>query len=84
MARPKLTEHQKSMLKRLGENLRAARQQAGLTQEALGDLIGSDRDYVGEVERGSINMSATRLIETAWALGITPADLMAGIEPPGQ
>lgn len=59
-----------------GERLRAAREEAGLTQERLAELVGVHRTYAGTVERGEQNVGLTNICEFALALGVEPADLM--------
>ncbi|MCW2928893.1 MAG: Helix-turn-helix domain [Thermoleophilia bacterium] len=64
----------------IGDGLRARREHAGLTQFELGARItgGDDNDkYISRVERGLVNISATRVIELAHALGVPPGDLLA-------
>lgn len=78
--RPPTTEEQKAMLQTPGANIRKMREEAGLSQEALADKLGSaDRQYVADVERGGVNVSATRLIEFADALLAIPAAVLDGI-----
>lgn len=56
--------------------LRAARQEQGLSQEALADIAGLHRTYVGSVERGERNISIDNIERLAGALGISAASLL--------
>ncbi|MBW3655426.1 MAG: helix-turn-helix domain-containing protein [Gemmatimonadetes bacterium] len=67
------------ILKRLGENLRAARQRTGLSQEKLAAKAGIDRTYVGGAERGERNVALVNIVRLAEALQIAPAELLRGI-----
>ena len=57
-------------------NLKRERQKRGLSQEALADLTGLHRTYVGSVERGERNISLDNIGRLARALGLEPADLL--------
>lgn len=60
----------------MAHNLRQARQQRNLSQEALADLAGLHRTYVGSVERGERNVSIDNIQRLAHALDLDPADLL--------
>ncbi|MCC5795658.1 MAG: helix-turn-helix transcriptional regulator [Chromatiales bacterium] len=60
----------------LARNLRALRERRHLSQEALADLAGLHRTYVGSVERGERNVSIDNIQRLAEALGVTPANLL--------
>jgi transcriptional regulator with XRE-family HTH domain len=51
-----------------GEAVRKKRIAAGLSQEALADLAGLDRSYIGGVERGERNISIVAIDRVARAL----------------
>jgi len=70
---------QTRILKQLGNNLRAQRLKAGLSQEALAQLAELDRTYVGSVERGERNISLLNIVKLAKALGIPATNLLKGI-----
>ncbi len=60
----------------LARNLRLIRARKGISQEALADLAGLHRTYVGSVERGERNISIDNIVKLANALGVLAADLI--------
>lgn len=60
----------------LAHNLRRLRQERGLTQEALADLAGVNRNYVGLIERQENSASVDVLDQLATALEIDPSELL--------
>ncbi len=62
--------------KRVGDNLRRYRQERGLSQEALADVLGFHRTYVGGLERGERNISLKALERLAEAIGQDPLSLL--------
>jgi transcriptional regulator with XRE-family HTH domain len=61
----------------LGRNLRAYRKARGLSQEALADVLGVHRTYMGSVERGERNVTLQTLERIAESLGVEPLSLLA-------
>ncbi|HEY8671422.1 MAG TPA: helix-turn-helix transcriptional regulator [Terriglobales bacterium] len=57
-------------------NLRGARESRRISQEALADLAGLHRTYVGSVERGERNVSIDNIERLAKAVGSAPEDLL--------
>ncbi len=60
-----------------GRRLRALRTERGLSQEALADLAGIHRTYIGSVERGERNIALDNSHARADALGVSAARLVA-------
>lgn len=60
-------------------NLKAARKQAGLSQEALAHKAGLDRSYVVEVETGKISPTVDRVLDLAAALQVSAAVFFADL-----
>jgi len=64
----------------LGREIRRNRKALGLSQEALAERAGLHRNYVGFLERGERNPSATTIFGLARTLGVKAAELVAGVE----
>jgi transcriptional regulator with XRE-family HTH domain len=62
-----------------GANLRAAREDAGLTQEALGHRADFHPTEVNRIERGRRNPGLLTIVRLAKALEIPAGDLLAGL-----
>jgi transcriptional regulator with XRE-family HTH domain len=62
-----------------GDRVKAIRDRLGVTQEALAERAGLHRTYVGSIERGERNLSLRNIVRLAGALGVDPAELMAGL-----
>ncbi|MEQ5675615.1 helix-turn-helix domain-containing protein [Providencia stuartii] len=60
-----------------GEKVRKKRQEKGLSQEALADLAGIDRSYMGHIERGDQNITLTKIHQIADALEIPVVNLIS-------
>lgn len=61
---------------RLAANLRSARDRLQISQEALADLAGVDRTFVGSVERRERNISLDNIERLAVALKMDIAELL--------
>lgn len=59
----------------VGANLRVGRVTAGLTQEALAELVGVDTTYIQAIERGATNFTISVLLDVALAIGADPGML---------
>lgn len=60
----------------MGQHVRTARLQRGLTQRELAILAGLHRTYIGGVERGERNVTVLGLRKIAIALDVSPAELL--------
>jgi transcriptional regulator with XRE-family HTH domain len=63
-----------------GKALRKFRNAAGISQEALADLAGIHRTYVGDVERGERNLSLLNMVRLASALNVRPSQIIQEME----
>jgi len=63
----------------LGDRVAQFRRQRGLSQEALAELAGLHRTYVGSVERGERNPSFLNLLRLSHALDISVSELLGGL-----
>lgn len=68
--------HRSTAREVFARNLRAARQEKGLSQEALADLSDLHRTYVGSVERAERNVSIDNMERLARAVGRTLKELL--------
>jgi transcriptional regulator with XRE-family HTH domain len=64
----------------LGNELRRAREEAGLTQEQLAEKAGLHRTYVSLLERGKKSPTLVVLFRLCGALGLRPSTLVARVE----
>lgn len=70
------------MLK-LYENIRACRKAAKMTQEELARKTGyTDRSTIARIEKGEIDLSQSKILQFAEALGTTPSHLMGWDQQP--
>ncbi len=60
----------------VGRNLRAYRTARGLSQEALADILGVHRTYMGSVERGERNLTLKSLERIAAKIEVEPLALL--------
>jgi Predicted transcriptional regulator with C-terminal CBS domains len=61
-----------------GENLRRARKEAGLSQEALGFKAGLHTTEISRLERAVRDPRLSTIYRVAAALGVEPATLVSG------
>jgi transcriptional regulator with XRE-family HTH domain len=62
----------------VGQKIRVCRKDAGLNQEQLAEKADLTYKYIGEVERGTVNISLDSLVRIAKALKVKVTDLVAG------
>jgi DNA-binding XRE family transcriptional regulator len=63
-------------LREFGRRVRAAREAMGLSQEALADVAGLHRTYIGSIERGERNLSIANVYALADALRVPVCELL--------
>ena len=59
-----------------GQNIKAAREAAGISQTELAERIGTTRQQIGKYESGNQDMTLNRLVQIAVALGVDPDELI--------
>lgn len=60
----------------IGHNLRAYRQARGLSQEALAEVLGVHRTYMGGIERGERNLTLRSVERIAARIEEDPLSLL--------
>ena len=68
----------------LGNTIRGLRRIKGFTQEELGEKSGLSYKYIGEIERGKVNISIDSLLRIADAMAVTSNDLMPSETAPSE
>jgi XRE family transcriptional regulator, regulator of sulfur utilization len=63
----------------VGQKIRAFRKELDLSQEQLAEKADLSYKYVGEVERGCVNVSLDSLVRIAKALRIPLRELVEGL-----
>jgi len=76
MARPESAQYDR-VRDTIAVRIRELRLAKGLSQEALADLAGCHRTYIGMLERKKLNPSLQVLVSVAGALDIEVQDLLA-------
>jgi len=64
----------------IADNVRRRRLARGVSQEALADICGYHRTYLGGIERGQRNITIATLEALAGALGVDPIALLVSGE----
>ncbi len=64
------------VLKAFGKQLRALRNESGLSQEKLAELADLHRNYPGRVERGGANPTLLVIVALARVLKVRPSKLL--------
>jgi transcriptional regulator with XRE-family HTH domain len=71
-----LDNSERKLLKTLGANVRRARQNAAMTQEALAEKVGLNPRTVQKIETGSLNLLITTVTRLKHVLGIDWDELL--------
>lgn len=71
---------EQAILIAFGDTLRRYRVELGFSQEALAEIAGLHRTYIGSVERGERNVSLLNLHKIAHALGLAVFELLRSAE----
>ena len=69
---------------RFGEAVRKLRLERKLSQEAFAAKAKINRSYMGQIERGEVNISNDNIQKIAVALGVGIGTLMSEVESPGH
>lgn len=71
----------RSCQEKVGTRIKKYRSVSGLSQQTLAERAGISYKYLGEIERGQVNLSVEILSKIANALNVSSGDLM---DEPGQ
>ena len=72
----KMDKEELILRKILADNIRNIRNKKAVSQEALGDLAGLHRTFVGSIERAERNVSLSTLVALSIALGTSVPRLL--------
>lgn len=64
----------------LGDELRKARQEAGMSQEKVALQAGVDRSYLSELENNRWSPTVEMLFRLCDALGVAASDILSRVE----
>ena len=68
----------------VGERIRRRREELGLSQDQLADIVGASRQMVSRYENGVREMGIVSLLQYADALETTPGTLLPTVNTPRQ
>jgi transcriptional regulator with XRE-family HTH domain len=77
---PRVRARDQELAAEFGSRVRAARLEAGLTQEALAERAGLHSTYISNTERGYSGPNLYAIVRLAEGLGLDPAELMRGLQ----
>jgi transcriptional regulator with XRE-family HTH domain len=66
-----------ALQERVGRNIRAARNSAGLSQTDVANATGTVTSHISAIERGAQNLTLRKLAQIAGVVGTTPEALFA-------
>lgn len=72
----KIKSAEQRLAKRFGEHLRRRRKKLGYTQDQLGSMIGVNRRFISELERGKGTSYLGPSLAAAEALGVNISSLL--------
>ncbi|MFW5498880.1 MULTISPECIES: helix-turn-helix domain-containing protein [unclassified Maridesulfovibrio] len=65
------------IVEEIGQTIRAIRKRNNLSQQELAERAEISYKYLGEIERGQVNLSVEILIKISNALHVDPAEIIA-------
>lgn len=65
-----------NILEEIGARIRSLRKASGLSQQALAERAGVSYKYLGEIERGQVNLSVEILMKIAEALHVKAGEIL--------
>ena len=71
-----MTKEELVLRKTLADNVRSMRKKKSISQEALGDIAGLHRTFVGSIERAERNVSLSTLVALSIALSTSVPRLL--------
>jgi transcriptional regulator with XRE-family HTH domain len=71
------SDSEKRVLAKLGDVIRARRNELSMSQEALADAAKITRTHMGEVERGKRNVSVLAVVRIAAAMKVQPSEILS-------
>ena len=69
---------------KIGQNIRQIREDAGLTQEKLADILGIGDKHVSAIERGAVGLSLPTLVRICEALSVSADRVLFGARDDNQ
>lgn len=69
-------EEARKELRQLGDTVREQRKKLRISQEDFAEVCDLHRTYIGQVERGEVNISFRNVLRIAKALKLRPSQLL--------